>query len=108
MYHSLSFLDTVGGLKKLEWYTQGGRGFSVNQWLPHEKVSHYVFLQQTELKLWNLQLHESITRRLIAAANELQEVINAMDTAGREYIQLTIGLISLYSLIRFIHLPADL
>ena len=71
---------------KLEWYTQGGRGFNVNQWLPHEEVSHNVFLEKTELK-WSLdclELHGFITRRLIAAANELQEVTNAMDTVGRE------------------------
>ena len=93
-HHSLSFLDTVGGLKKLEWYTQGRRGFNVNQWLPHKEVSHNVFLEKTELK-WSLhclQLHGSITGRLIAAANELQEVTNAMDTAVREYTHLYIGL----------------
>ena len=59
--------------------------FNVNQWLPGKEVSHNVFLQQTELK-WRLdclQLHRNIIRRLIAAANELQEVINAMDTVGR-------------------------
>ena len=80
---------------KFEWYT--GRGFNVNQWFPHEEVSHNVFLEKTELK-WSLhclQLHGSLTSRLIAAANELQEVMNAMDTAGREYTHLymrTIGL----------------
>jgi len=41
-YHSLiSFLDTIGGLMKLEWYTQG---FNANQWLPCEEVSHNVLL----------------------------------------------------------------
>ena len=67
---------------KLEWYTQG---FNINLWLPCEEVSHNVLLQQTELK-WSLdwlQLHRRITR-LIAAANELQEVTDAIDTAGRE------------------------
>ena len=67
---------------KLEWYTQG---FNINQWLPCEEVSHNVLLQQTELK-WSLdclQLHGRITR-LIAAANELQEVTDAIDTAWRE------------------------
>ena len=72
---------------KLERCTQGGV-FNANQWLPCKEVSHNVFLQQTELKLGSLHclwLHGNITRRLIAAANELQEVINAMDAAGREY-----------------------
>ena len=70
-------------LKKLEWYTQG---FNINLWLPCEEVSYNVLLQQTELK-WSLdclQLHGSITRRLVAAANELQEVTDAIDTARRE------------------------
>jgi len=83
---------------KLEWYTQGGRGFNANQWLPCEEVSHNVFLQKTDLKLWSLdclEFHGIITRRLIAAANELQEVINAMDTAGRECTHLYVRTIAL-------------
>ena len=96
---------------KLEWYTQGGRGFSVNQWLPCKEVSHNVLLQQTELKIWScLQLHGSITRRLIAATNELQEVINAMDTAGKEYTHLYMRTVGLTIIIIFIvfSLPAEL
>ena len=75
---------------KLEWYVQGGGGFNPNQWLPCEEVSYNVLLQQTKLKwsLDRLQLHGSIIRGLIAAPNELQEVIDAMDTAGREYTHL--------------------
>ena len=62
---------------------------STDQWLPCKEASHNVLLQEIKVKLWSLWLHESITgkRKLIAAANKLQKVIDAMEAAGRDGTQ---------------------
>ena len=102
-HHSLccmsSCCDTTGRLAELEQCTQERGGFNANQWLPCKEASHNVFLQQRELKLWSLhRLQEAwrdghvplwlgrsiIGRRLIAAADQLQKVIDIMEAAGRE------------------------
>ena len=79
--------------------TQDRGGFNANQWLPCKETSHNVLLQQRELKLWSLcHLQEAwrdghvplrcgrsiIRRRLIAAADHLQKVVDIMEAAGRE------------------------
>ena len=89
-----SFHCTGGGLAELEWNAQEGGGLNADQWFPSKKVSHNIFLKQRKLKLRRLccfQLQWSIIGkiRLIAAADQLQEVIDAMDTAGRECIHQT-------------------
>ena len=83
---------------ELEQGTQDRGGFNANQWLPCEEASHNVLLQQRELKLGSLcHLQEAwrdghvplrrgrsvIGRRLIAAADHLQKVVDIME-AERE------------------------
>ena len=100
--------DTAGGLPELEESTQGGGGLSTNKWFPCKKVSHNVFLQQTQLILWSLhclqqsrgdghmQLHGNILRRrLIAAANQLKKVTDAMVAAGRIHLSSSICVLCL-------------
>ena len=77
---------------KLEWCTQEGGRLNTDQWLPCKEVSHNVLLQQTEAKLWSLHclqqawghvlLHRTINgRKLIAAADQLHKVTDAIEAA---------------------------
>ena len=81
---------------KLEWCTQEGGRLKADQWLPCKEVSHNILLQQTEAKLWSLHclqqawghvlLHGTINRRkLIAAADQLHKVTDAIE-AAEEYL----------------------
>lgn len=90
------FCDTSGGLAELEWDTQDGGGLNTNQWLPCKEARHNVLLQKTELELRTLQqargdvllwlLSSIIHERLIATADQLQEVTDAMEAEARTLI----------------------
>lgn len=87
------FYATVGGLAELEWDTQEGGGLNTNQWLPRKETRHNVLLQKTELELGTLQqarllwlLNSIIHERLIATADQLQEVTDAMEAEVRTLI----------------------
>ena len=87
--------DTTGGLAELEWDTQDGGGLNTNQWLPCKEAKHNVLLQKTELELWTLQVRGDVLlwlpssiihERLIATADQLQEVTDTMEAEARTLI----------------------
>ena len=80
---------TTGGLAELEWDTQDGGRLNTNQWLPCKEAKHNVLLQKTELELWTLLLwlpSSIIHERLIATADQLQEVTDTMEAEARTLI----------------------